>query len=222
VLDAGSGIGGTARFLADVYHCHVTAIDLTEEYCATARWLNDLVGLTDRISVRQGDVTNLPFADATFDVVTSQHVQMNVKDKGRLYREARRVLSPSGRLAIWDLTAGRADPLDFPLPWADTRDISHLVHPDELAHLVDAAGFDVGHWNDLTDDAAALMTALLSLPPSPLGLHAFVDDFPTKAANLTAALFDGGFASSKASPTLRSDVPPPTPHQGDPPWSAKF
>lgn len=191
VLDAGSGIGGTARFLADVYHCNVTAIDLTEEYCDTARWLNDLVGLTDRISVRQGDVTNLPFDDATFDVVTSQHVQMNVKDKARLYREARRVLSPSGRLAIWDVTAGSDVPPDFPLPWADNGDISHLVHADEFAHIIGAAGFDIEHWNDLTDDAAALMNALLSLPPSPLGLHAFIDDFPTKATNLTQALTDG-------------------------------
>ena len=33
VLDAGSGIGGTTRFLADRYGCRVTAIDLTEEYC---------------------------------------------------------------------------------------------------------------------------------------------------------------------------------------------
>ena len=191
VLDAGCGIGGTARFLADVYDCQVTAVDLTEEYCDTARWLNDLVGMSGRISVRQGDVTNLPVADATFDVVISQHVQMNVKDKARLYREARRVLLPSSRLAIWDVTTGSADPLDFPLPWADSSEISHLVRPDELAHLITSGGFDIEHWNDLTDDAAALMNALLSLPPSPLGLHAFVYDFATKAANLTVALTDG-------------------------------
>jgi sarcosine/dimethylglycine N-methyltransferase len=71
VLDAGSGIGGTARFLADQYGCRVSAIDLTEEYCETARWLNMLVGLDDRISVRQGDVTDLPFANASFNVVIS-------------------------------------------------------------------------------------------------------------------------------------------------------
>ena len=35
VLDAGSGIGGTARFVADHCGCRVTAVDLTEEYCAT-------------------------------------------------------------------------------------------------------------------------------------------------------------------------------------------
>ena len=97
VLDAGSGIGGTARFLAGQYGCRVTAIDLTEEYCATARWLNKLTGLDDLITVRPGDVTGLPFADATFQVVISQHVQMNVPDKARLYTEARRVLVPGGR-----------------------------------------------------------------------------------------------------------------------------
>ena len=106
VLDAGSGIGGTARFLADQYGCRVATIDLTEEYCDTAGWLNRLVGLDDRISVRQGDVTVLPFARASFDVVVSQHVQMNVADKGRLYQQARRVLHVGGRLAIWDIAVG--------------------------------------------------------------------------------------------------------------------
>ena len=130
VLDAGSGIGGTARFLADQYRCRVTAIDLTEEYCETARWLNRLTGLDDRISVRQGDVTNLPFADASFQVVTSQHVQMNVADKARLYGEARRVLVPGGRLAIWDITAGQPGELDYPLPWADRPERSpHFRRP---------------------------------------------------------------------------------------------
>ena len=94
VLDAGSGVGGTARFVADGRGCRITAVDLTDEYCETARWLNRLVGLDDRISVRQADVTALPFANATFDMVFSQHVQMNVADKSRLYREARRVLVP--------------------------------------------------------------------------------------------------------------------------------
>jgi len=87
VLDAGSGIGGTARYVADRCRCRVTAVDTTEDYCETARWLNRLVGLHDQVSVRQADVTDLPYDDATFDVVLSQHVQMNVADKTRLYRK---------------------------------------------------------------------------------------------------------------------------------------
>lgn len=71
----------------------MAAVDLTEEYCATARWLNQLAGLDDRICVRQADVTNLPFEDATFTLMFSQHVQMNVADKALLYAEAHRVLA---------------------------------------------------------------------------------------------------------------------------------
>jgi sarcosine/dimethylglycine N-methyltransferase len=69
----------------------MAVVDLTEEYCATARWPNQLAGLDDRITVRQADVTDLPFEDATFTLMFSQHVQMNVADKLLLYEEARRV-----------------------------------------------------------------------------------------------------------------------------------
>ena len=71
MLDAGTGTGGTARFLAGQYGWQVTAIDLTEEYWQTARWLNGLVGLAGKIFAGQADVTRLPFSDAAFDIVFS-------------------------------------------------------------------------------------------------------------------------------------------------------
>jgi SAM-dependent methyltransferase len=191
VLDAGSGVGGTARYIADRYGCEVTAVDLTDEYCETNRWLNRLVGLDARISVQRADVTELPFAAGSFDVVVSQHVQMNVPDKARLYAEARRVLTGGGRLALWDITIGDDGQLDFPLPWADEPARSHLVAPDGLRALVESAGFAVEQWNDLTEQATALMGAMLERPADPLGLYAFVTDFPRKAGNLTRALADG-------------------------------
>lgn len=191
VLDAGSGIGGTARYVADRFGCAVTAVDLTDEYCETHRWLNTLVGLDQRISVHQGDVTELPFADDTFDVVVSQHVQMNIADKALLYSEARRVLTRDGRLALWDIIIGEPGELDYPLPWADHPARSHLVTAAGLRAAVESSGFAVEEWNDLTDQAGALMQAVLAQPPSPLGLQAFVPDFTQKAENLTAALSDG-------------------------------
>ena len=90
----------TARFVADTCGCNVSAVDLTEEYCETARWLNRLVGLDERISVRQADVTELPFGDATFDVVFSQLVVQFRPDRPTALREMHRVLVPGGRLAF--------------------------------------------------------------------------------------------------------------------------
>lgn len=186
VLDAGTGIGGTARLLAADVGCHVTAIDLTAEYCETAEWLNTAAGLSSRIDVRRADVTELPFADGTFDVVISQHVQMNVADKARLYAEARRVLTPGGRLALWDVTAGPEEPIRFPVPWAtDPRD-SHLITSADLREVTTRAGFAITAWNDLTDTATQAMRAFFAAPANPLGLHVFVPDFATKAANLVA------------------------------------
>lgn len=192
VLDAGSGIGGTARSVADRFGSRVTAVDLTHEYCDTNRWLNELVALSERISVRQSDVTKLPFADATFHIAISQHVQMNVADKACLYSEARRVLVDGGQLGLWDITiAENAQRLDYPLPWADQPERSHLVTPDKLRAVVESAGFAIEHWNDLTDQASAFMQALLNQPTNPLGLQAFVPDFKRKVENLTRALADG-------------------------------
>jgi SAM-dependent methyltransferase len=191
VLDAGSGIGGTARYLVERSGCHVVAVDLTEEYCQTARWLNQLVGLDDRITVRQGDVTDLPFEDATFTLMFSQHVQMNVADKALLYGEARRVLADGGLLAVWDIVAGEGGEPDFPVPWADRPEYSYLTTSDRLRAAIATAGFEIEQWNELTCQAAAMMQTLLMLPPSPIGLQAFVPNFESKASNLTAALADG-------------------------------
>ena len=198
VLDAGSGVGGTARYIADQFGCRVTAVDLTEEYCITSRWLNQLVGLDAYISVHQADVTSLPFASASFTVVLSQHVQMNVADKTRLYGEARRVLRPRGRLAIWDITAGTPGELDFPLPWADQPTLSHLDSADRLRTTIESAGLSVTHWSDMTEEAVAIMEIFLAAPPGPLGLHVFVDNFVEKANNLVRGLANGRLRAVQA------------------------
>jgi sarcosine/dimethylglycine N-methyltransferase len=191
ILDAGSGIGGTARYVAEHSRCHVVAVDLTEEYCEIARWLNQLVGLDDLISVRQADVTDLPFEDATFTLMFSQHVQMNVANKALLYEQARRVLADGGRLALWDIVADGDREPDFPVPWADRPEYSHLTTADRLRTAIETAGFEIEQWNDLTGQAATTMQTLLTSPPNPIGLQAFVPGFEPKARNLTAALADG-------------------------------
>jgi ubiquinone/menaquinone biosynthesis C-methylase UbiE len=182
VLDAGSGIGGTARLLASQRGCHVTTVDLTADFCDTARWINETVGLSDLIDVHEGTVLDLPFTPGSFDVVVSQHVQMNIADKARLYSEARRVLVPGGRLALWDVTAGPVQPIRLPVPWASVPEHSHLVTADELRGLTTDAGFEVTAWNDLTEMGTNVMRQIAAAPPE-LGLDVYVPDFSAKLGN---------------------------------------
>jgi sarcosine/dimethylglycine N-methyltransferase len=154
----------------------------------------------------------MPFPDGGFDFVISQHVQMNVADKTGLYREARRVLVPGGRLGVWDVTVGTPGKLDYPLPWADQPELSHLAASDDLCAVIEGAGFEVVHWNDLTEEAAPFMEKFLAAPVGPLGLHTFVDKFAEKADNLTRGLSGGrlrviqGVARAVPSPVGRKLV----------------
>ena len=157
VLDAGSGIGGTARYVAGRSRCHVAAVDLTGEYCQTARWLNQLAGLDDQISVRQADVTDLPFEDATFTLMFSQHVQMNMADKALLYEEARGSWSTAAGWLCGTVSPARTANPTFRCPRADRPEYSYLTTPDRLRTAIETSGFEIEQWNDLTGHAAATM-----------------------------------------------------------------
>jgi SAM-dependent methyltransferase len=143
VLDAGCGIGGACRYLAHSYGCRVEAIDLTPEYVETAQRLNAMCDLDDRIAVRQGSVTALPYADESFDLVWCQNVTMNVEDKPRMFAEAFRVLLPGGRYTFSHAAQGPAGEPYYPLPWAREPSYSHLGTPEEIVAWVEGAGFRV-------------------------------------------------------------------------------
>ncbi len=150
VLDVGCGVGGPSRFLAAQYGCHVTGIDLTEEFCKTARDLAERVRLGDHLTYRQADALDLPYKDGEFDAVWTQHVQMNIEDKQRFYAELFRVLKQGGKLGFYDIVTGEAGEPFYPVPWAADASISHLAGEAELKTLIEEAGFLVKVWQDTT------------------------------------------------------------------------
>ena len=189
VLDVGCGIGGPARYLASKFGCQVVGLDLTAEFVAVAMMLAHRTGLADRVTYRQGDALDLPFGDASFDLVWSQNAAMNIVDRAGLYGEMRRVLNRSGRLAIQDVAAGPGGEPYYPTPWAKDKSISFLFTPQSTRETLERVGFRIIAWHDPSQEALEQLVARAkavdngSMPP--LGLHILIGaDFPTVSKNM--------------------------------------
>jgi ubiquinone/menaquinone biosynthesis C-methylase UbiE len=102
-LDAGCGIGLQTLLLAEAVGPagHVTGLDLSPESLAYARDVAKRAGLSDRVSFREGDVTDLPFADDTFDWAWSADcVGYAPMEPLPLVVELARVVKPGGSVVI--------------------------------------------------------------------------------------------------------------------------
>jgi ubiquinone/menaquinone biosynthesis C-methylase UbiE len=153
VLDVGCGLGGSARHLASEHGCTVTGLDATEAYCDVAEMLSRRVGLGHRTSFRHGSALSMPFADGTFDLAWTEHVQMNIEDKRAFYSEITRVLKPQGRLVFHDVFQGPGGEIHFPVPWAGDRSLSHLITAEAAAETLAELGLRTKEWRDVTAEA---------------------------------------------------------------------
>jgi SAM-dependent methyltransferase len=189
VLDVGSGLGGPSRFLAATYGCRVTGIDVTESYCRVASLLAERTGLEHLVDYRHGDALHLPFADQTFDAAWTQHASMNIAEKADFYAEIARVVKVGGRFAVHDVVQSTGGPILFPVPWARSAALSHLLTPVETREAIVRSGFSLLVWNDVSEAAADWVSKLAAKRDPPdvprLGLHLLLgQEFPQMAANL--------------------------------------
>lgn len=203
VLDVGCGLGGSARYLAAEHQCQVTGIDLTQEYVDVANALVGMVGLSDKVAFRQASALEIPFDESSFDVVWTQHVQMNIADKGAFYRECARVTRPKGLLLFHDIFRGEGGPLHYPVPWAEEPSISFLAPPGEVREILNELGFVIHDWVDTSDASlqwvVAAMDRLTVSGPPPLGSHLLMGDTAkTKLENAVRNLRDGRFVVYQA------------------------
>lgn len=100
VIDIACGKGTSAMYIAEKYHCRVTAVDISSELIEEARHLSKRRGLSDKVEFMVCDAMKLPFEDNSFDAAISQAMLVLVDDKTMTIQEAKRVIKKGG-VAGW-------------------------------------------------------------------------------------------------------------------------
>jgi SAM-dependent methyltransferase len=111
VLDVGSGTGAVSEEVAALTHAEVSGVDIDPAMVAYAR------AQRGRVSYRQGDGHDLPFAAGRFDVVVCHFLLLWCHDARRVASEMLRVTRPGGAVLVCAEPdyGGRLDYPDLPL-----------------------------------------------------------------------------------------------------------
>jgi ubiquinone/menaquinone biosynthesis C-methylase UbiE len=180
ILDVGCGIGGPCRMLAAEFGCTSTGIDLSNEFIRTATALSKLVKMDGNTNFVVADAVNLPFENNSFDVVWTQHVQMNIPDKNKFYSEMNRVLKPGGHFMYYDIfTQGNGD-INYPMPWASQSDQSFLIKAVNMHSILEEIGLSKAISKDETAEGTAFFEGMVAkmkeFGPPKMGLNVLMGE----------------------------------------------
>jgi SAM-dependent methyltransferase len=159
VLDLGSG-GGidvllSARRVGPAGK--VYGLDMTDQMLALARENQRQAGVTN-VEFLKGEIEQIPLPDNSVDVIISNCVINLSSDKGRVLREAFRVLRPGGRFAVSDVVVRGEVPADIRKSvelWVGC--VAGALQESEYVRLLGDAGFtdvDIEPWRVYNVDNA--------------------------------------------------------------------
>lgn len=193
VLDIAAGTGEPGLSIARIVSGgKVIGTDLSDGMLSVAKERAITHGITNYETV-VSDVTELPFADNTFDAISCRFGFMFFPDMQRAAKELGRILKPGGRIAVavWGEPKDNAwvtatmstihEVLNIPKPPPDAPGIFRCAAPGFTEDLLNRTGFknitgkesagvyDFGseemYWTFNTEVAAAVVTALAQATP---------------------------------------------------------
>ena len=108
ILDVATGTGDLAIALAQARPgATVVGLDPSPGMLAIAQQKLGKRGLTDRVSLVEGDAQALPQATNSIDAATIAFGIRNVPDRPKALRELARVVKPGGRIGVLELSEAR-------------------------------------------------------------------------------------------------------------------
>ena len=145
VLEVATNMGTTAIHIAKTYNAQVSGIDINKEAVQKANENIIREKVQHLVQIQQGNATQLPFDDATFDVVINEAMLTMLPQelKEQALAEYMRVLKPGGMLATHDLVVKAANEENM------TDEIQAL----RQVIIVKAQPLTKQHWQTLFEDA---------------------------------------------------------------------
>ena len=186
VLDLGSGAGFDSFLAANKVgkKGKVIGVDMTPEMLEKAR-LNAKKGGYDNVEFRLGEIENLPAADNSVDVVISNCVINLAPDKGKVFREAFRVLKPGGRLMVSDMVLLKELPDSIKNSiQAYIGCLSGAMMKDDYLEAIKAAGF---HEVDVHDEKS-FPVELMANDPTAKAVMKDLDVTPEEAKDIARSV----------------------------------
>jgi len=180
VLDAGCGLGATARLAEREFGLSVDACDVSADAIRRATTLAQDAGASVRFA--EASLLELPYSEGAFAAVIAECV-LSTTSRAEALRELRRVTASDGMLLVSDVTS--IEQVVAPEPLASVLCLTQAWRPGELEDEVGAAGFVVERsW----DEASAVSD--------------LIDRLETRTSLLATVLRDAG-RSGGVSPALR-------------------
>lgn len=157
ILDAGCGVGGSARFLAKKYKAQVLGVTLSPVQAQAAARYTAQADLEKQVTVRVQDMTTVGPPDGPYDLIYSMESAEHIADKAALFQQFYDLLAPGGRLVMATWCHREQPPA---LMGAEERQLQKLyrayhlppmVSISDLGRMAEQAGFAAVQTDDWSD-----------------------------------------------------------------------
>jgi ubiquinone/menaquinone biosynthesis C-methylase UbiE len=147
--------GGLNALLSEAPEIDATGLDVAE---SAIRFCRRTYGENDRLRFVHGSALDLPFPDASFDVVLNVEASNDYGDRRLFFREAARVLKPDGVLLFADtVRRGQHDDVAGDLAAAGFQ----AELQDITAHVAEACRLDTPRRREIIDRQAPLLARMV-------------------------------------------------------------
>jgi tocopherol O-methyltransferase len=190
VLDIGSGLGGSACWLAKTFGCSVLGLTLSPVQVQAAEKRASDEGVSHLVSFREHDANQLDLSPETFDRIWIIECSEHIHDKQAFFRDCAGLLSPGGRLGlcVWlkgDASGPEADQLVGEI--REAMLCPSLLTMEEQTSMLKQAGFGSVVADNITTNVQPTWEHCNKLVSNPLAqmflftkgskLRRFVDSF---------------------------------------------